>query len=471
MSNLRLKTSKLLFLLFLVSLIVQSTAGAQSAVDKPSRAETKAAAQDAQSTESKPKDTPPEVTPVIAPSNPLADYTNKPPIDFEDLFKRAKDINLDIIQFKADKEAAEAKLDSTKAAFSPKFGVEGRYETFESIVEKKNGGTANAYVEWNIFNGFRDQSNKQILEFDLKQTENVLKRAEMNYRWRLLALYSRTQALQKIIEAYKSTILENQIFLTGVKVRKKAGLVSDSELLEFDLYDNKLKLELIEYESEFALSLGELKSHTGIPEFGPFNTELKPKELKIVASDLDSLLAGETSQLQDLTFQVTKSEKELESVGSGYYPTLDLRATNGSQGLREAVKNPETTVALTAKWELFSGFETSAQRRVALSKVSQSQAKLAVEKTHLKSEADQLIKKIGNILSRLSLEDDNRTKTEKYVKAVAEEYRRGVKNSADLKNAAEVLLQSNVKVYELKSEYYKARSELQTILGIQLEEK
>ena len=410
-------------------------------------------------------------TGVPAPTNALADYAIKPNIDFEDLFRRAKDINLDIIQFEANKEAAEARLDATKAAFAPKIGVEGRYEGFESSVEKKYGGTGNAYIEWNVFNGFRDESNKDILELDLKQAENVLKRAEMNYRWRMLALYSRTQALQKTIEAYKATIADNQVLLAGVRVRKKAGLVSDSELLEFDLYDNKLKLELNEFESEFALSLGELKSHSGIPEFGPFLTDLKPKPLKIIASDLDGLLAADSSQLQDLIFEVTKSEKELNAVDSGYYPKIDLRATNGSQGLREAVKDTETTMAIVAKWELFSGFETSSLRKVSMARMSQAQAKLSVEKTHLKSDADQLIKRIENILGRLSLEDDNRTKTETYLKAVGDEYRRGVKNSADLKNATEVLLQSNIKVYQLKSDYYKARSELQTILGRELEEK
>ena len=412
------------------------------------------------------------VAPVVPPpATQAVDYANKPPVDFEELYKRAKDINVDIIQLKADRDAAQARLSATKSAFSPKVGVETRYESFDSSLEKIDGGTTNAYVDWNLFNGFKDQSNRTIMSLEVSKAENALKRAEMNYRWRLLSLYSRTQALQKVIDAYKATIAENEKFLAGVKARKKAGLVSDSELLEFDLYDNKLKLELYEYESEFDLSLGELKSHSGITEFGPFNTELKPKELKLQASELDSILASESSQLQDLIFDVTKAEFELEAVSSGYYPQVHLKATHGSEGIRETPQNPETTVAVTAKWELFSGFETSALRRVQLANLSQAQARLSVEKIHLKSEAEQHLKKISNIVSRLYLEDENRTKTEAYLKAVGLEYRRGVKNSADLKNAAEVLLQSNVKSFLLKSDYYKARSDLQILLGKELEEK
>lgn len=465
MSNLLLAVNK--SFIFCTVLFLSVLSSAETAGDKPSRAEFKDVSTEAPKTEG--ASTEPKVIPI--PTIAAADFSNKPPVDFEELFRRAKEISVDLISLRADKDAAEAKLSATKSAFSPKVGVETRYESFESNIEKKDGGTTNAYVEWNLFNGFRDQSNKVITSVDLKKAENALKRAELNYRWRLLTLYSKTQALQKSIDAYKATIAENQIFLTGVKARKRAGLVSEAELLEFDLYDNKLRLELNEYESEFDLSLGELKTHSGISEFGPFNTELKPKELKIQSSELDGLLSSEMSQLQDLLSDVTKAELELESMNSGYYPQVNLKATHGSQGLRETVKNPETTVAVTAKWELFSGFETSALRKIALTKLSQAQAKLMIEKIHLKSEADQHIKKINNVIARLALEDDNRTKTESYLKAVEQEYRRGVKNSADLKNAAEVLLQSNIKIFLLKSEYYKSRSELQIILGKELEEK
>lgn len=439
---------------------------AETAGDLPNRAEIKQATVEAPkkeeaSTEQK------NVVPPIA----TADFSNKPPLNFDELFRRAKEINVDLTSLKADRDAAEARLSATKSAFSPRVGVETRYESFESNIEKKDGGTTNAYVEWNLFNGFRDEANEVITSMDLKKAEMALRRAERNYRWKLLSLYSHTQALQKIIDAYKATITENQIFLTGVKVRKNAGLVSGAELLEFDLYDNKLKLELNEYESEFDLSLSELKTHSGISEFGPFNTELKPKELKIQSSDLDNLLTSEDSQLQDLIADVSRAQYELDAVSSGYYPQVNLKATHGSQGLRETLKNPETTVAVTAKWELFSGMETSAFRKIALAKLSQAQAKLSMEKIHIKSEADQHIRKINNVMGRLSLEDDNRTKTESYLKAVEQEYRRGVKNSADLKNAAEVLLQSNIKIFLLKSDYYKSRSELQIILGKELEEK
>lgn len=391
--------------------------------------------------------------------------------DFEELYKKAKELNVEIGSYKADRDAADAKLQATQSAFAPKIGVEGRYESFESILGKETGSTANAYVEWNLFNGFRDRSNRVLTALELKNSQNALQRSESNYRWKLLTIYSRAQALQKVVETYKSTIAENEKLRNGVKARKQAGIVSESELLEFDLYDNKLKLELYDYESDLELVIAELKTHTGVMEFGVFTTNLQPKAVKIKSSDLENLLSASTSQLQDSISEITKAEYEMESVSAGYFPTLDVKATHGSQGLHETTQNPETTLAISAKWELFSGFETSSLRKVAAAKKTQAEAKHTIEKVKLRSVADELLRRISNVLSRLKLEDSNQAKVEAYLKAVTLEYKRGVKNSSDVKNASENLLQSKIKTHMLKTEYYSARSDLQIILGTELSEE
>ena len=390
---------------------------------------------------------------------------------FEDVYAKAAEVNLDIIENKISKEAAEAKFDSLKANFLPRLGLEGRYENFKSNLEKIDGATANVYIDWNFFNGFKDSVNKKNSKIEFNQAESLLKRSEKNFRSQILVYYSHSQALQKIIETYKYTIAKNKMFLANVSLRKKSGLVSESDYLEFELYDQKLKLELNDYESQFELSIAELKVHSGISEFGTLSTVLKPKMLNINFNDIETLLFSETSQLKVLQNEIIKSENDLEFSNSAYYPKLNLRATYGSQGLREAVVNPETTVTLYAQWELFSGFETLALRRLALTKISLTKNKLNVEKIHLKSDVDQKLKKISNILERLNLEEANKLKSENYVKAVTNEFRRGVKNSADLKNAVELLLQIDINAYQLKSEYYKTLYDLQTILGVQIEEK
>ncbi|MFN7454810.1 MAG: hypothetical protein ACK5RO_09155, partial [Pseudobdellovibrionaceae bacterium] len=62
----------------------------------------------------------------------------------------------------------------------------------------------------------------------------------------------------------------------------------------------------------------------------------------------------------------------------------------------------------------------------------------------------------------------NQKNLEGFLKAVQEEYRRGVKNSADLKDALEMSLETQIGRSQLRADYFEARAELQDILGIEL---
>lgn len=149
---------------------------------------------------------------------------------------------------------------------------------------------------------------------------------------------------------------------------------------------------------------------------------------------------------------------------------MNLKATHGSLGIRETPDSPESTLGITARWELFSGFESSNNRKVASAQLVKAKAELNSNRIIALSRAEQLKNQLKSISTRIDFEQKNQKQIEKFLKAVQEEYKRGFKNSNDLKSAFELVLDTQVNRAILRADYFQSRAELQELLGIELKE-
>ena len=386
-------------------------------------------------------------------------------LKFEDFYVIARNNDYETKQNLIYKEYVETHLNKMKSAFYPKFGIESRYEHFNSTSNSEYGSTANAYLEWNLFNGFRDRLKLNLLRTDVGQADYRIKRSEINFKGNLLALYSRGQALQNIITAYANILETNNRYISGIKSRKKSGLVTESQLIEFELFNDQLRNELSAYQAEQAVLLDEIKNISGIIGVRDFSSDLSPQPLKLKIDDLDKILGHELSQQRDLIVDLEKTHQELMNTKLVNYPIIDLRISSGREGLRETTSNNETSLSIVAKWEFFSGFESLNEYRMNSIKLKQGQMRLDLERNQLKNQVIGLIKNIENIIMRLQFEKSIRQKNERYFKLITDEYRRGTKSSSDLKSAIELMLENQVKINTLKSDYYRSIYLLERIIG------
>jgi len=386
-------------------------------------------------------------------------------LKFEDFYVIARNNDYETKQNLIYKEYVETHLSKMISAFYPKFGIESRYEHFNSTSNSEYGSTANAYLEWNLFNGFRDRLKLNLLRTDVGQADYRIKRSEINFKGNLLALYSRGQALQNIITAYANILETNNRYISGIKSRKKSGLVTESQLIEFELFNDQLRNELSAYQAEQAVLLDEIKNISGIIGVRDFSSDLSPQPLKLKIDDLDKILGHELSQQRDLIVDLEKTHQELMNTKLVNYPIIDLRISSGREGLRETTSNNETSLSIVAKWEFFSGFESLNEYRMNSIKLKQGQMRLDLERNQLKNQVIGLVKNIENIIMRLQFEKSIRQKNERYFKLITDEYRRGTKSSSDLKSAIELMLENQVKINTLKSDYYRSIYLLERIIG------
>ncbi len=362
--------------------------------------------------------------------------------------------------------SAEADLQIARSADYPRLGVESRYEIFKSDTDDLKGTTSNVFAEWSLFNGFRDLNNRKTAEDSLYLAEMQLLRYDKTLQSKVKAIYSKAYSLQQIIRYYNQTILENQKNLKSVKLRRSSGLVADSDELEFDLFDSKLKFESVQLITEHQSAVAELKLICNLENIDDLMTDLELDVIKLKIADIEKLLENETSKLQQSQQAVHRALLVKNRSRAEFLPQVILKATYGSTGLVESQSNPETVLGLTAKWEFFSGFETSGRQKMYSSQLFQAETKYLMDQLATKSQVQQIVSRLNHIMDRLILDMKNPMSVEKYLKAVSQEYKRGAKSSADLKSASELALNTLISKEQIKAEYFQSLFELQDILGV-----
>lgn len=116
-------------------------------------------------------------------------------------------------------------------------------------------------------------------------------------------------------------------------------------------------------------------------------------------------------------------------------------------------------------WDLFSGFSTYWERKEGEAKQlrAEAQLKMAIQTTVMDTETE--FRRLKSVQDRVDIEDKNEDRAKRYYDAVMNEYRRGVKNSADVKVAAELLFETRARRETYKYDFLKERVDLERAIG------
>lgn len=375
------------------------------------------------------------------------------------------------LQIKAQEKEVESKASSltrARSAFYPRLGAETRYEFVESDFEKFYGGTSNLFVEWNLFNGFQDFTSQKASAMALESAQIKLDQLKASLLWEVEVAFYRILHVQTAIKLYNSALDRNSSQKKLVANRKAAGLVSEADVMEFELYESFLRSELASLEgdrkdaqTQLKVLLGKETSDIQIELVGAIPKESLVENLESVVKNLKELNA----ELKIGELAVAQS-RQLKSVASGgFLPKVDFISSYGSLGLRETDVSPESYFGVVARWEFFSGFDTIAARKEAHARLVQAESALKVAKINVQGEAEKIFAQLKALEYRLELEKRNLTNSEKYLRAISDEYRRGVKNSSDLRGASDNLLQVLLRDNQYRFDFIDQKVSLQKLLG------
>lgn len=365
-----------------------------------------------------------------------------------------------------DYQASLGALKMERSVFFPTIGIESGYQKFDSESEYISGTFSNVFGEYKFDLGGSGyfQYRAASLEADIAALKR--EKTQKFIQWSIETKFSRALYLQESIKLYSTALEQNKTYAQMAEKKKNSGLASDADVIEFDLNEAILRSDLEDIKSEFNEAMNDLRATIGLE----YTEELTLKG-NLAHFHISENLEQVKSKLNKSSYGFRASGLEAQRASymksssyGGFLPELTLRATYGRRGMDEP-EGPEKTYFVVARWELFSGFKNLG----AYQKASALQEKAEYEKRlndrNLPAVLETEYKKFLAIQNRVDLESQNRERSKKYLNTVMSEYRRGVKNSADLKSASMQLLETSLRDLKYRFEGIKQKEALQSLLG------
>lgn len=365
-------------------------------------------------------------------------------------------------------DEAKAQRARATARYLPTIGIAGGVDS-EITRDKETAGVGYLYGNVNLFRGFEDSYKASIGDLEVDKANIRLTQAKFRVELEVEQQFSRYLFTSFAIDLKKKAWDLNESQKKLALKRQDSGLVVDSDLMEFDLRDSLLQSDIASLEQELEAARVNLKLLLG-EEIGNKiepSGKLEHWHLKESLADLLKRLLEQSEPVLLSRKDLAISEYESKFAGSKWMPEINVETKAGYLPLDERPKDGGTALRgmVLAKFDIFSGFDTVNQRREGEAKRLKQEAQLKnVTLTH-SSEVETLFRKIKAVEARVHLEEQNEARAKKYHAAVIKEYKRGVRNSADVRLAAELLFDSGLRRENFKYEFLTHKLELERILG------
>jgi outer membrane protein TolC len=385
-------------------------------------------------------------------------------LDF--LLSKGIENSFELKRLQSESDAIDLNQRYTNSLFLPKFGIEARFESFKNNRENENGGTGHLFLDWNLLNGFRDYSARKSSKYSKAIKDFEMKRVRDGIELKIKHSYAQVLASQQNLQVLKKFLEKNQEFLKTVKLRRSSGLISESDQLEFELFESKLKFDFLNAEIEYGRAQKQLMLLTGLDKLPQLSKQLDVNSFDKTKINVKELLTNTQSQLKENDIKQEELTEQKKWSAFQYLPNVSFMASHGSLGIRETDNSPETMVGVFARWEFFSGFQTSVENKSIELKILQNSISKKEKERLALSELEELLIQLENLQNQIKFEESNSGRVERYLSLVSSEYRRGVKNAADVKAALETALLSSLTRTKLVVDHFANREKLHDVVGV-----
>ncbi len=390
----------------------------------------------------------------------------------EDAKRYAVANNNEVKSFRHAVEEARARAGRSTVPFFPSVGVAGGVSTLSSSTTRDSAPVGYVYGSYNLFNGFKDTYQKNILELESEKAAIELNQKELLAGLEVEKYFHDYLYEQSAIKLKKTAIEVNAKLQNIAAKRRHAGLGSEADIMEFELRESVLNADLVLLEQKLEEARIGLRKTLG-HEIGSKIEPIGELQHQHLVGDLMSHLNGLKNSNPTLRMSghnVAIADFQSLSWRSKWLPKLDLEARAGYLGLegQPTDKGSSVSLSLVLKMDLFTGFESSWERSEGLARKLKSEEDLRGNTVTLVSDTERYYRRLKAIEKSVDLEEQNEIRAQKYYETILREYNSGIKNSQDIKVAAEMLSEVSLRRLRYKYEFLLERIEMEKILGSQV---
>jgi outer membrane protein len=363
-------------------------------------------------------------------------------IQYKDLPQLVSEKNKNIEAARYMERAAKARTGYFVRSFLPELSAETGTESFTTTTrDAQKASFWKLETTINVFNGGKDhleeksrRASYRLASLDSKVTyHQEIAKAKKAY-WELVALHV-------LLEHQREDIKENTRYISSAKRRTGAGLATQSDTLQFELYQTTLEAEVKRNEIELDVARAELLAMIGL---SGQPVELADKDFPKPTLDelkIDSFGAdGVSIPIQRLKEAEAVATAEYKKESRWWVPKLDVYTSYALPQLSD-----EYDRALFQEKEFALGFKVTLDLAAGIGGLHDAQAKafqakaIAARNQHeslqLTSRFDSLRRETMRLADLLKTADQDAEKATRLLRLTYQEYSRGAKNGPDLLGA------------------------------------
>lgn len=370
-------------------------------------------------------------------------------------------------------ETADALTQHARSSFFPKLAVVGGAESKQgsSTGEVTALGYLSANV--NIFNGFADQKRVDVANLEKEKADAALTQQTLELELEVERIYYLYLFKKRALDSHEDSLKTNDKHRNSLKARRSAGMVSESDVMDFELRDSLLKSQVASLQKdlkELQLNLVRLLG----PNLGTAITPTGDLPHFHIKGDLKSYLSTmdqKSAAIKSASLNREQADLKVSVERASWLPKIDLEAQAGYLSKDDRLANSDIGFKglATARWEFFSGFETSSQLRVAATEAKRLEYTLKQQILTSMANVENSYNRLRSIEERVDLEEANEDRATKLYNSIWKEYNRGVKTSGDVKDAEEALLDARLRRAEFKWQFIEQKIALEKEIGRSVE--
>lgn len=394
-----------------------------------------------------------------------------PKLTLDDVKKFAVAHNFGIQAADAEILEIRAQTRQRRSQFYPRLNITAGPELHQDPTLNRPEALFFLEGSWNLFRGSQDRIATELSELNERIAESSRRKAQFELELEIESLfYSHLNSTAKI-RHYENSLELNKKHRNLMRIKQQSGMASQADMMEFELRDSYIRsaiTSLKQEREEARLGLVRLMGPKLEAGFEPFGS-LPHVHLKRSLNDFLSRINTNSESVKSASLRAASGAISQKAARSGWLPSIDVDARYGRLSQDIVSNAPGFEGTLLFKWEMFSGFETTAKIAEAQARTSRLEYDLKQRLLTTMTAAEVNYLKLNTIQERVHVEIDNEQRAEQYYSAVVDEYRRGVKNGMDLKNAETTLLEARVRATDFKYAFIDTKNRLEKEIGLFIE--
>lgn len=332
--------------------------------------------------------------------------------------------------------------------------------------------SASVDLDWTLFDGLRMFASynrlsevENISDQQLRLNMEMLATQIINAYYNIIRISEQLRVLENSVE-----VSSERIEIEETKV--DLGSSSEYDLLQAQSDYNADRAALLRENNlltEAKINLNELLSRNPEAEFSvsreiPINRTLSREELyeKMMTENSELAIARLQQRVSDLESREIKGERFPQiSLSSGY----SFNRSEAGGGFISFNERTGFSVGITARVNLFDGFNTN--RRIQNAQINQKNSQLQLQGSKLSLESDFLaiFRTYQNSLDLVDLEEENLLNAEETLDIALERFRLGAISSLELREAQRTFLSAENRLITAKYEAKITETELLQLSG------